>query len=165
MSSFRNIISENQTVVSVIAAVGIGYTVWRIVTVGFGGGISLPDTVWVYDLSTDEISEKASGLNPPFTVSSGGTAVQAQLFSCSDCSDSETHQIGILFKYSDEMKAVLDRGSTDEDSRILMNPKSELVASVEMAKAGRWEPAEKAMLGLFNKAVSVCNGDYKRCYP
>jgi|GEM_PF-4055926 len=165
MHAVQKYLFKNQTVLGIVAFAVIGFAGWRIITVGFGAPQRHPDSIWLYDITSDRLYAGDADQIPPITSSNGAVSVEAQVFSCSDCADSSNYKIGVLFKYSDKMKEVLTRGATEADDSVLMNRNSELSASVEMAKAGKWEPAQRSLQQIFEKAVEVCEGNYTKCYP
>ena len=163
--SSRSFIEKNKPLVAVVAVLLVGLAGWRIYSFFTSQTITHETDFWVYDLSTGEISMGHEGDNPPFPLPSGGTGVMATLFSCTDCKDKDSVKVSVLFKYSDEMRAALERGIQQSDMRILTSPKSELVASVDMAAKGEWLTAESARDRLVREAVSVCGDNYVVCRP
>lgn len=164
--SARGFIKKNQPLIAVVCVCVVGFAIWRTIFVGTGYNFKGPDGFWIYDLTSGEVSVRGPLEFPPLALESGGAGVRAEMFSCSSCSDESTHQIAVLFKYSDPMKAVLERGEyTDDDMSILTSDRSELVASLEMAKNNEWQPLVRARDKLLSEAVSVCGGTHSMCRP
>ncbi len=160
----RDFVSKNQPIIAVVCVLGLAFAIWRIVS-GVGTGHHPPDSVWVYNLNDGSVSVAPRASYPPMQLDGGAEGYIAILFSCSKCSDKSSREVAYLFRYSDEVKAIYERGMTESDIGAVSSPGAELVASLEMARRDEWLTAKSGIDRLTEEATAICEGDVEFCYP
>jgi hypothetical protein len=105
-------------------------------------------------------------------------AVRAVVFSCSDCSDKSTHQIGWLVTYTDKAKAAMGQmqntaGSEDpaqapmtRDAVMAVEQGRLIALPTDGTAAPRWYPAVSAEgMAVMRAARSKCGDSPQMCSP
>ena len=125
---------------------------------------------YYYDMDSKELYVVTDTLHPdpPMKAPSGGEGVHAIVFSCSDCADESTHEVGMLTKYTKKLVDALARKRNGEDVAGIgeIERKGKLV---RFADSDDWVPLDSEDGSKINVASmrgrDKCPKTVKTCWP
>ncbi len=155
---------KREILFSLLAVLSIALLIYVVMNRGRGHA-SVAESQWIYNPATKQLTAISSDDGYAPIQLDDGVGYQAMVYTCSSCSDKDSLKVAYVLKFTPEAHDILMNGTYEQKQQVLMNPGSQVAATLEMLEKDQWGSVRAVGDQAMMRLATECGRDFKFCIP